>query len=107
MKGAYLYELAHCRAGDKGSDSLLVVIPYAADDFEPLRRALTQELVADHFALASAECVLIRSLPALGVLVITIPGLLAGGVTRASGADPHGKTLSSHLLDLRLPAQLA
>ena len=97
-----LYELAHCRAGDKGNDSLLVLVPYAPSDFERLRHAVTPQILARHFAVPTPERVSVTPLPSAGALVIVIRGVLAGGVTRASGADPHGKTLSSHLLDLRI-----
>ena len=99
-----LYALAHCRAGDKGNDLLLVVVPYAHQDFERLRKALTATEVARHFAVDPAERVTVTALLSVGALVIAVRDRLAGGVTRASGADPHGKTLSSHLLDWKLPA---
>jgi hypothetical protein len=98
-----LYELAHCRAGDKGNDSLLVLTPYASSDFERLRHAVTPQILAHHFAVPTPERVSVTPMPSVGALVITIRDLLAGGVTRANGADPHGKTLSSHLLELRIP----
>lgn len=97
-----LHQLAHCRAGDKGEDSLLTVIPYMSDDFERLQRALTPPAIADHFAVPAAGSVTVTPLPLIGAFVVAIRGILDGGVTRATGADPHGKTLSAHMLDFSL-----
>jgi len=66
-------------------------------------RWIQAEAVARHFAAPTAGAVSITPPPSITALVIVVRDRLAGGVTRASGADPHGKTLSSHLFDLRLP----
>jgi hypothetical protein len=47
--------------------------------------------------------VTITAVPGLGALTLVVRGALAGGVTRSGRIDPHGKTLSGHLLDLRVP----
>lgn len=98
-----LRELAHARAGDKGNDSLLVIAPYARDDFDPLVIALTEERIGAHFGVFEPGRVTVTPAPMLGALVVVVRDRLFGGVTRSTGADPHGKTLSSHLLDLRVP----
>ncbi len=40
------------------------------------------------------------ALPQLGALQFVLHEALAGGVTRSLALDAHGKTLSSHLLDM-------
>lgn len=95
-----LHAIAHCRAGDKGDDSLLVLAPYEQGDFPRLRETVTCGLVAGHFAADAPGQVSVAALPSLCALVITVRRRLAGGVTRATGTDPHGKTLSGHLLSL-------
>ena len=45
-----LYRAAHGRTGDKGDRSNISVIAYRAEDFELLRREVTEERVAAHFA---------------------------------------------------------
>lgn len=95
-----LSSIAHCRAGDKGEDSLLVVIPYDPHDFERLGSALEPRDLARHFGLSSEGAVEVIRLPALSAFVVVLRNLLGGGVTRSLGGDPHGKTLSFHLLDM-------
>ncbi|MCU1593268.1 MAG: hypothetical protein JWO12_660 [Frankiales bacterium] len=97
-----LVEIAHCRAGDKGGDSLLVVVPHDPDDLERLATALNPAVLAPHFDMKD-EDVSVALAPGPGALVVTLRGRLGGGVTRALGIDPHGKTLSGHLLALDIP----
>jgi len=40
------------------------------------------------------------ALPQLGALQFVLHDALAGGVTRSLALDAHGKTLSSHLLNI-------
>jgi hypothetical protein len=98
-----LRDVAHARAGDKGNDCLLVLSPYDHEDFAQLLMAVTAERVGAHFGAPEPGRVTITPAPALAALVVVVRDRLFGGVTRSTGADPHGKTLSSHLLDLRVP----
>ena len=43
-----LYDLAHCRAGDKGNTSTLSVIAYGVGDYPLLVQRLTVEAVRAH-----------------------------------------------------------
>ena len=97
-----LRDLAHARAGDKGNDSILVLRPYGVEDFTALVSAVTAARVAAHFRVP-LEAVTITAVPGLSAITLVVRGALAGGVTRSSRIDPHGKTLSGHLLDLRVP----
>lgn len=93
--------MCHARAGDKGNDSLLVLVPFESADFEPLVRAVQPAVVAQHFGVAASD-VDVRAAGNLSALVITVRGRLHGGVTRSLTIDPHGKTLSDHLLDMEV-----
>ena len=93
--------LAHARAGDKGDTSILVVAPFMVEDFVRVDAALQHDRVAGHFGVAPAA-VTIHAVPGLGAFTVVVRGRLDGGVTRSRSADPHGKTLSGHLLDLPL-----
>lgn len=93
--------LAHARAGDKGDTSILVVAPFENGDFERVDAALQQNRVASHFGVAP-DAVTVHPVPGLGAFTVVVRGRLDGGVTRSRSADPHGKTLSGHLLDLPL-----
>ena len=97
-----LHQLAHCRAGDKGDDSILALVPYRPTDFTTLRTLVTEDQIRRHFSAYGPGQVSIIELPTLSAMVITVRGRLSGGVTRSTGTDPHGKTLSSHLLSLRI-----
>lgn len=91
--------IAHARAGDKGDTSILFLAPFDQDDFELIRKKLTPETVARHFGSEAARVTII-ALEKLNAFTIVIQEQLGGGVTRTHRVDPHGKTLSSHLLDL-------
>lgn len=94
-----LWDLAHARAGDKGDSSILLLHPYDEDDYPGLRDAVTPELVAGHFSVP-ATAVSVVPCDGLRALTVVVRGRLDGGVTRSPRVDPHGKTLSGHLLDL-------
>jgi hypothetical protein len=95
-----LREVAHARAGDKGDSSILVVAPFEAADFARLAALLTPARIAAHFGVADPGQVSVHAAPALAALSVVVRHRLAGGVTRSPLVDPHGKTLSGHLLDL-------
>jgi hypothetical protein len=98
-----LRELAHARAGDKGDTSQISVIAYDPDDYAFLCAHVTVERVRAHFAEIAREEVVRYELPGLAALNFVLRGALAGGVTRSLWLDPHGKCLSSLLLELELP----
>ena len=95
-----LRELAHTRTGDKGNRSTLTVIAYRLADFERLLAQLTPERVRAHYQGIVRGEVERYTLPQLGALQFVLHDALAGGVTRSLALDAHGKTLSSHLLDI-------
>jgi hypothetical protein len=95
-----LRELAHTRTGDKGNRSTLTVIAYNAKDFARLEAQLTPERVQAHYAGIVQGRVERFTLPQLGALQFVLHEALAGGVTRSLALDAHGKTLSSHLLNI-------
>ncbi|BCJ61458.1 AtuA-related protein [Micromonospora endophytica] len=97
-----LWDIAHARAGDKGDSSILLLRTYPGEDFGTLVAVLTVARVAEHFQVP-ADAVSITPVPRLSALTLVVRGGLAGGVTRSPRVDPHGKTLSGHLLDLRVP----
>ena len=97
-----LRELAHTRTGDKGNRSTLTVIAYRLADFERLLAQLTPERVRAHYQGVVRGEVERYALPQLGALQFVLHDALAGGVTRSLALDAHGKTLSSHLLDIEI-----
>jgi hypothetical protein len=97
-----LYELAHCRAGDKGDTSILSVIAYRPEDFAALREQVTANAVKQHLAGIVAGEVRRFELPHLAALQFVCERSLSGGVTTSLSLDAHGKSLSSALLELEL-----
>lgn len=95
-------QLADARAGDKGDTLLLAVLPRDDAAHRILVAQLTAEAVAAHFAPLVTGTVRRTVLPVLPALVFALPGVLGGGVTDGSTLDGHGKTLSYHLLTLRI-----
>ena len=98
-----LRAIAHSRTGDKGNTSNISVIAYDERDFPLLARHVTAERVRGQLGAIVQGEVLRYELPGIGALNFVLRGALGGGVTRSLALDPHGKSLSSALLDLELP----
>ena len=98
-----VWDIAHCRAGDKGDTSNISVIAYDEAGWKVLRQQLTEERVKQAFAHIANGRVLRYELPKLQALNFVIEGSLGGGVTRSLAQDPHGKSLSSLMLTIELP----
>ena len=95
-----LYDLAHCRAGDKGNTSILSVIAYRAEDYPLLVERVTAAAVARHLHGIVQGEVRRFELPGLGALQFICEHTLGGGVTTSLAQDAHGKTLSYALLEM-------
>jgi hypothetical protein len=100
---AKLYDLAHCRAGDKGNTSILSVIAYRPEDYQYLVDTLTVDVVARHLRDIVQGEIRRWELPRLGALQFVCERSLGGGVTTSLALDAHGKSLSYALLMLDLP----
>jgi hypothetical protein len=98
-----VWDIAHCRAGDKGDTSNISVIAYDAAGWKVIREQLTEERVRQAFAHIAKGSVRRYELPKLQALNFVIEGALGGGVTRSLAQDPHGKSLSSLMLLIELP----
>lgn len=96
-----LGDIAHARAGDKGDTSIIMVAPYREPDYPAVGAALAVGTLAAHFGV-SEDDVRVVAIPGLAAYTVVIGGRLDGGVTRSRGNDPHGKTLSGHILDIPL-----
>ena len=98
-----LRAIAHSRTGDKGDTSNISVIAFDERDFPVLARHVTAERVRAHLAGIVAGEVIRYELPQIGALNFVLRAALGGGVTRSLALDPHGKSLSSAVLDLEIP----
>jgi hypothetical protein len=99
-----LYDLAHCRAGDKGDTSILSLIAYREDDYALLREHVTADAVARHLSGIVTGKVRRYEMPTLGALQFVCERALSGGVTTSLALDAHGKTLSYALLEMQIEA---
>ena len=95
-----LYDLAHCRAGDKGNTSILSVIAYRQEDYPLLAERVTMDAVRRHLEGIVQGEIQRYELPKLGALQFVCTHSLSGGVTTSLALDAHGKTLSSALLEM-------
>ena len=67
-----------------------------------LRDAVTETVVQELFAHRRPTAVKRYLLPKLAAMNFVLDGVLDGGVTQALNLDFHGKTLSFHLLGLKI-----
>ena len=102
-----IYDIAHCRAGDKGDTSNISVIAYDAAGWTILLEQLTEAKVMQAFAHIAKGPVRRYELPKLQALNFVIEGALGGGVTRSLAQDVHGKSLSSLMLTIELSSGVA
>jgi hypothetical protein len=99
-----LREIAHARAGDKGDTSILSLFPLDDADYEWIRTHVTAQRVKDHLAAHITGDVVRYEVPSICGLQFVCMHALDGGVTTSLALDTHGKTLSSRLLGMRIPA---
>jgi len=97
-----LRQIAHSRAGDKGNTVNLSLIPYDENDYPLLLNRVTPERVKAFFhAIVEGE-VKRYEVDGIKALNFVMYNALKGGVTRSYLIDPHGKCLSSLLLDMEI-----
>ena len=97
-----LYELAHCRAGDKGDTSILSLIAYRDKDYPLLCKKVTADSVKRHLSQVIKGKVTRHEVPNVGALQFVCEQSLAGGVTTSLAMDAHGKSLSYALLEMEI-----
>jgi hypothetical protein len=97
-----LYDLAHCRAGDKGNTSILSVIAYRHADYALLAQRLTEDAVRRHLRGIVQGDIRRFELPQLSALQFVCEHSLNGGVTTSLALDAHGKSLSFALLEMEI-----
>ena len=97
-----LYDIAHCRAGDKGDTSILSLIAYRTEDYPLLVEQATVERVSRHMMNIVAGEIRRYEMPNIGALQFVCERALSGGVTTSLALDAHGKSLSYALLEMPL-----
>lgn len=97
-----LRKIAHARSGDKGDIVNIAVIAYKAQDYGLIRDQMTVDRVRAHFRGMVMGNIERYELPQLLALNFVMHGALDGGVTKSLRLDPHGKCLSSYILDMEI-----
>lgn len=95
-----LRAIAHSRSGDKGTIVNVSLIVFETRHYPLIVRKVTADRVKAHFAELATGQVIRYELPLIGALNFVIHGVIGGGVTRTLALDPHGKSLSSALLEM-------
>jgi hypothetical protein len=93
-----LREIAYARSGDKGTNANVGVAARRREDYELLKRLLTEEVVGDYFGDLPLTGVKRYELANLGALNFILENGLAGGATDPLRLDPQGKTLGESLM---------
>ncbi|MEK4387092.1 hypothetical protein MKZ25_15105 [Solibacillus sp. FSL W7-1464] len=97
-----LYNLAHCRTGDKGNSLTMSVIAYKQEDLPLLVEKLTVDVLKQHLegiVLGEIERYVLES---IGAIQFICHQALDTGVTTSLTMDTHGKSLSYSLLELEV-----
>lgn len=100
-----LRDVAHSRTGDKGRVVNCSVIAYDERDYAWLARVVTADRVRDHLGSLVEGEVVRYLLPEIGAMNFVMSRLPGQSVTRTLALDPHGKSLSSALLEMTLPGR--
>lgn len=95
-----LFYVAHARAGDKGNDQTMSVIPYRTEDYDLLADALTVDAVKSHFGDLVQGPITRFDVPKLSAFNFVLRDALQGGVNDSLAIDTHGKSRSSYLLSM-------
>lgn len=97
-----LFEIAHSRAGDKGNISTLSLIPFQESDYLILKDKITVNRVKEHLRNIVNGEIIRYEMDHVSSLLFVCHDALETGVTTSLAVDPHGKTLSSILLEMEI-----
>jgi hypothetical protein len=97
-----LLSLAYARSGDKGDSSNIAVIARKPEYVPILRRELTPERVAQHFAQSVHGRVERFEAPGLNAFNFLLSDALGGGGMASRRIDPQGKAYGQRALEMRI-----
>lgn len=101
-KSVALFDIAHGRSGDKGSDSNIGIRARSPESYPVLLRELTAERVGSHLAHLGASSVVRYELPGIHAVNFLLKDGLGEGGTASLRFDPQGKALAQQLLDMEI-----
>ena len=100
-----LSDIAYARSGDKGADANVGVWVQTDAHYDLVCRALTADVVADHFGALMPTAVDRYELPNIRALNFVLRGVLgAGGASGGLRTDAQAKTYSSRILRIEIDA---
>ena len=99
-----LWRIAHARSGDKADRADIGLFAYDAPTYEVLKREVTRERLATHFADICKGPVEIWPLDNLLAMKIVLNAALQGGAARSLRTDNLGKSVAAQLLRLEIEA---
>jgi hypothetical protein len=99
-----LRELAYARSGDKGDSSNIAIICRDPKYQEHLRRVLTPERIASHFAGLVGGPVTRYEAPGLSAFNFLLENALGGGGMASRRLDAQGKAYGQRALEMKIPA---
>jgi hypothetical protein len=98
-----LLSLAYARSGDKGDSSNIAIIARKPEYVPILRRELTPERMARHFAEIVHGPVVRFEAPGLNAFNFLLSDALGGGGMASRRIDPQGKAYGQRALEMRIP----
>jgi len=99
-----LWRIAHARSGDKADRADIGLFAYDAPTYAVLKREVTRERLAAHFAGICKGPVEIYPLDNLLAMKIVLNAALQGGAARSLRMDSLGKAVAAQLLRMEIEA---
>jgi hypothetical protein len=99
-----LWKIAHARSGDKADRADIGLFAYDAATYAVLKREVTKERLAAHFAAIAQGPVELWPLDNLLALKIVLNSALQGGAARSLRMDNLGKNVAAQLLRMEIEA---
>ena len=99
-----LWKIAHARSGDKADRADIGLFAYDAETYAVLKREVTKQRLAVHFAAIASGPVELWPLDNLLALKIVLNGALQGGAARSLRMDNLGKNVAAQLLRMEIEA---
>ncbi|HCA43516.1 MAG TPA: hypothetical protein DEP28_09725 [Bacteroidetes bacterium] len=97
-----LREICHGRSGDKGDAANIGLIAFKKEDYELIKREVTEERVKEFFKGICEGEVIRYEMPNINALNFILNNTLGGGGTVSLKLDAQGKTLASALLKMEI-----
>ena len=99
---ATLYDIAHARSGDKGSNTNVGLILRSQAAYDWAKEEISAERVKGHFSSVVKGEVIRYEMPNLWAFNFILYDSLSGGGSETLQLDAQGKTYGQHLLRMEM-----